>query len=72
MYKLRGIKKMEDLISIGRVQAMLGVCRQTLVRWEKEGIIVPFKNHKNWRFYSAEQVEKLKELVTPRQKSSDK
>jgi len=54
--------------SAGEVIKMLGICRKTLYNWEVNGKIPRPKRESfsNYRYYSAQDIEKIKELVRKR------
>lgn len=51
---------------IGMVLHELGICRGTLRRWEKKGLVKSARDHAGTRYYSTEEVEKLKDLLQPK------
>ena len=57
----------ESLRPIGEVLRALGVCRETLWRWERAGVVSPYRDHRGHRFYDATQVEALRQHSQPRQ-----
>lgn len=55
-----------NLIKIGQALRLLQVSRPTLWRWEKQGLVRPLKNRSGIRFYTAEQIEKLRSMCEPK------
>ncbi len=46
---------------------LFDVSRATLFRWEREGLIsVPPRDWRNWRLYTADNVEQIKRLIQAR------
>ena len=58
-----------DLLTIGEAATMLGVSRWTVREMEKRGEITPLRARRGkvlWRFYSREDVERLREERRPK------
>ncbi len=48
----------KDLMKSGEAAAYIGVCTETLRRWDYHGILVPvYRKPNGHRYYSKEQVE---------------
>lgn len=58
---------MRNLIPIGEAFRRLGVDRVTLRRWEKEGLVKPYRDHRGYRFYTEEDLQRLAQWRKPRQ-----
>jgi DNA-binding transcriptional MerR regulator len=44
---------------------MFDISRATLFRWEREGVITgPPRDWRNWRVYTAENVEQIKHVMS--------
>ncbi|MBI3292101.1 MAG: MerR family transcriptional regulator [Elusimicrobia bacterium] len=63
---------MNPLLQIGDALTLLKISRSTLLRWEKRGMVRPFKNHARWRFYSQKQIGELQERMRPKQAAASK
>ena len=49
---------MREYISIKETANLVGVSRQTLRKWEKQGDLLPYRNPiNNYRMYKIEQIE---------------
>jgi len=57
-------------LNIGQVAEQVGVTRQTLARWEADGLIPPAKRKfiNKWRTWTALEVEMIKRVVKERSK----
>jgi DNA-binding transcriptional MerR regulator len=56
---------MQGLLRSVDVVAELRVHPSTLRRYERRGLVTPLRNHNGVRFYSLEQVEQLRMIVSP-------
>lgn len=46
---------------------MFDISRATLFRWEREGLIIgPPRDWRNWRLYTAENVEQIRQVMQGR------
>lgn len=45
------------------VVRMTGISRLTLFRWEKRGVILPLRDRRGWRYFSAKDVETVKMIA---------
>lgn len=52
---------------IGQVLHVLQISRATLWRWEREGIVAPYRDHRGYRFYDRAQIEALRRRLQPKQ-----
>ncbi len=63
------MKKVNDvptkkLYKTNEVCEMFDISRATLFRWEREGLITgPPRDWRNWRLYTAENVEQIKHVM---------
>lgn len=59
------IKKSKRIYTAQEVAQVLGISKQTLLRYEKKGIIsIPRRNPINkWREYSPEHIKKIKKTL---------
>jgi DNA-binding transcriptional MerR regulator len=65
MFSTRGQQRMEekDLIKISKMAAMHGISRQTLILYDKNGLLKPaYINEAGYRFYSVLQIPYLREI----------
>lgn len=54
----------KKLYKTNQVCELFDVSRATLFRWEREGLITgPPRDWRNWRLYTAENVEEIKRLI---------
>lgn len=66
------MKKVADesrnkLYKTNEVCEMFDISRATLFRWEREGLISgPPRDWRNWRLYTAENVEQIKHAMASR------
>mgnify|MGYP000170275223 CR=1 FL=1 len=51
------------LLSVKKIKELYSVSRHTLIRWEKEGLIVPVRTPKGVRRYKKEDIEKVLGLL---------
>ena len=64
------MKKVSDapqqkLYKTNEVCEMFDISRATLFRWEREGLITePPRDWRNWRLYTAENVEQIKHVMS--------
>ncbi|MBA5869207.1 MAG: MerR family transcriptional regulator [Nitrospira sp. CR2.1] len=64
------MKKVNDgprkkLYKTNEVCEMFDISRATLFRWEREGLITgPPRDWRNWRLYTAENVEQIKHVMS--------
>jgi len=64
------VKKVNDgprkkLYKTNEVCEMFDISRATLFRWEREGLITgPPRDWRNWRLYTAENVEQIKHVMS--------
>ena len=57
----------KKLYKTNQVCELFDVSRATLFRWEREGLISgPPRDWRNWRLYTAENVEEIKRLIQGR------
>ena len=54
------------LYSIGEAAVAIGRSTRTLLRWEEEGTVEPSKDGYGRRYFTAEQVERLKRMAEER------
>lgn len=47
------------LISMSKVKELYSISRKTLIRWEKENIITPYRTPRGRRRYQKEDLEKI-------------
>jgi DNA-binding transcriptional MerR regulator len=66
------VKKANDgsrkkLFKTNEVCEMFDISRATLFRWEREGLITgPPRDWRNWRLYTAENVEQIRQVMQGR------
>jgi DNA-binding transcriptional MerR regulator len=66
------VKKVNDgsrkkLFKTNEVCEMFDISRATLFRWEREGLIIgPPRDWRNWRLYTAENVEQIRQVMQGR------
>lgn len=61
-------KGLKHTISIGEFAKISGVSKQTLIFYEKEGILTAsYRDEKNYRYYALEQLEKIDRIVALRE-----
>jgi DNA-binding transcriptional MerR regulator len=66
------VKKVNDvpkkkLYKTNEVCEMFDISRATLFRWEREGLISgPPRDWRNWRLYTAENVEQIRQAMEGR------
>ncbi|WHZ22527.1 MAG: hypothetical protein OJF47_001639 [Nitrospira sp.] len=66
------MKKVNDgsrkkLFKTNEVCEMFDISRATLFRWEREGLIIgPPRDWRNWRLYTAENVEQIRQVMQGR------
>lgn len=63
------VEQLGVILRLGDACRLLGVHADTIKRIEKKGIIHPYRNNAGVRFLSMEDVEKLKEMFTPKKES---
>lgn len=57
----------KKLFKTNEVCEMFDISRATLFRWEREGLIIrPPRDWRNWRLYSAENVEQIRHVMQGR------
>lgn len=55
------------LYKTNEVCEMFDISRATLFRWEREGLITgPPRDWRNWRLYTAENVEQIRQVMQGR------
>ena len=55
----------KKLYKTNEVCEMFDISRATLFRWEREGLITgPPRDWRNWRLYTAENVEQIKHVMS--------
>ncbi len=63
MKKVSDVQK-KKLYKTNEVCEMFDISRATLFRWEREGLITgPPRDWRNWRLYTAENVEQIKHVM---------
>lgn len=64
MKKVNDVPK-KKLYKTNEVCEMFDISRATLFRWEREGLITgPPRDWRNWRLYTAENVEQIKYVMS--------
>lgn len=57
----------KKLFKTNEVCEMFDISRATLFRWEREGLIAgPPRDWRNWRLYTAENVEQIRQVMQGR------
>ncbi|WHZ13802.1 MAG: hypothetical protein OJF52_000636 [Nitrospira sp.] len=57
----------KKLFKTNEVCEMFDISRATLFRWEREGLITgPPRDWRNWRLYTAENVEQIRQVMQGR------
>jgi len=57
---------MAQLLTVGEVAEELEVDPTTLRRWERRGIVRPLRDYRGWRFYRAEDLQRLRRWREPK------
>lgn len=66
MKKVNDVSK-KKLYKTNEVCEMFDISRATLFRWEREGLISgPPRDWRNWRLYTAENVEQIRQAMEGR------
>ena len=66
MKKVNDVPK-KKLYKTNEVCEMFDISRATLFRWEREGLISgPPRDWRNWRLYTAENVEQIRQAMEGR------
>lgn len=61
-------KGLKRTISIGEFAKISGISKQTLIFYEKEGILTPrYRDEKGYRYYALEQLEKIDRIIALRE-----
>jgi DNA-binding transcriptional MerR regulator len=63
MHRCRGQRGVLHIVGIGAVSQLIGRSPDTLRRWEKDGLVLPGRDRYGRRRYSAEDVERCRELA---------
>lgn len=58
---------MLDTFSIAEVAELAGVSKNTLIEWEKKGLILPDRDEKGWRVFSLDLAKYCMELAKSKQ-----
>ena len=58
-----------DLLSTKEIMSQTKVARSTLFHWERKGHLKPLRDRRGWRLYSIFDLEKIKELMTVKERS---
>lgn len=57
----------KKLFKTNEVCELFDISRATLFRWEREGLIIrPSRDWRNWRLYTAENVEQIRHVMQGR------
>jgi DNA-binding transcriptional MerR regulator len=59
---------LENFTTIGRAARMVNRCTDTLRLWERSGLVVPARTTSGQRIYSAEDLNKLREVAAAKQR----
>ena len=62
---------MDGLVQVAEAARQVGVDRSTLYRWERRGRVTPLRDYRGWRFYCAEDIERLRKWREPKLVVSD-
>ena len=58
--------EVDGLVQIAEAARQVGVDRSTLYRWERRGMVTPLRDYRGWRFYCAEDIERLRKWREPK------
>ncbi|MGI8425280.1 MAG: helix-turn-helix domain-containing protein [Actinomycetota bacterium] len=59
---------LEHFTTIGAAARMVDRCTDTLRQWERTGLVVPARTSSGQRIYSAEDLNKLREVAASKQR----
>lgn len=60
--------KKQQTFSINEAAIEIERSKKTLMRWEEEGVFKAKRDGKGWRYYTAEDIETLKEIKKRKEK----
>lgn len=62
--KIDPVTPLSEFYRVHEVAELLGVHKNTVIRWEREGLIKPAKrDYRNWRVYTEEDIKEIKEKL---------
>ena len=58
----------ENYTTVGAAARMVGRCADTLRLWDRTGLVVPARTSSGQRIYSAEDLDRLREVAASKQR----